>query len=132
MRSGLVSRLRRFHAVVRWLVALLLLPVVLGVLPPAELSAEQALARDLALAMCSPNGGHDPAKSTPSHDQQCVLCTIGCVTGASVAPGGAFAGLAPAPTLHSAALAPAAQTLPHWSLWRQGAPPRGPPTSLVI
>jgi len=125
-------RLRRFHAVVRWLVALLLLPVVLGVIPPAELSAEQVLARDLASAICSPNGGHDPAKPVPLHDQQCVLCTVGCVTFGAGAPGGAFAELAPRPTLCSAALAPAAQTLPHWSLWRRGAPPRGPPTSLVI
>ncbi|MBL8907872.1 MAG: hypothetical protein JNM20_14465, partial [Rhizobiales bacterium] len=97
MKPGLVMGLRRRRALARWLAALLLLPVVLGVIPAAPLSAEQALLRDLALSICTPNGAQDQGRAPASHDQQCVLCTVGCVTCASMAPGGAVATLRPAP-----------------------------------
>lgn len=132
MKPGLVMTLRRRHALARWMVALLLLPVLLGVIPAAPISAEQALARDLALAICTPNGAQDQGRGSGSHDQQCVLCTVGCVTCASAAPGGAgLALIAPPIIRHLSRISPVA-TIPDWPQWRHGAPPRGPPSSLIV
>ncbi len=132
MKPGLVMILRRRHALARWLVALLLLPIVLGVIPAAPLSAEQALARDLALSICTPNGAQDQGRSPASHGQQCVLCTVGCVTCAPAAPGSAAVTLVPRPSSGFFRLAASTATEPHWSLRREGSPPRGPPTSLIV
>ena len=131
MKPGIVMGLRRRRGFARWLVALLLLPVVLGVIPVAPLSAEQALARDLALSICSPNGGQNPQKLPATHDQQCVLCTIGCTACASMALGGAGVELVPAVIRHVSRVyfAAAFSDRPQWRL---GAPPRGPPVSFGI
>ena len=131
MRLGLVMRLRR-RAIARWLLALLLLPVVLGLMPAAQVSAEQALARDLALSICSPNGAQNPQKSPASHDQQCVLCTVGCITCAPASPGSATATMNPAPAADPVVLTASIVSRPHWTLWRDGAPPRGPPLSVGV
>jgi hypothetical protein len=131
MKPGLVMRLRRGHAFARWLVALLLLPVILGVIPAAPLTAEQALARDLALAICTPNGAEDHGRAPGSHDQQCVLCTLGCATCTPVAPGGAAAALSPVQSSGPFIVIPIAAAAPHRLHWRDGSPPRGPPLSLI-
>jgi hypothetical protein len=127
MRLGLLTGLRRSRAVAGWLVALLLLPVVLGILPPAEVSAEEALARDLALSVCTPIGAQDHGSSPPSHDQQCVLCTTGCAFASPIVVGGAGVELVLATLARSLALLAVADALPHSPYWRDGAPPRGPP-----
>jgi hypothetical protein len=131
MKPGLVMRLRRRHALARWLAALMLLPVILGVIPAAPLTAEQALARDLALAICTPNGAQDQGRAPGSHDQQCVLCTVGCVTCTPMAPGSAVAVLLPAQSSGPFIVAPIAATEPNRLHWRDGSPPRGPPISLI-
>jgi len=132
MKSGLVMRMRRRHALARWLAALVLLPVILGVIPAAPLTAEQALARDLALAICTPNGAQDQGRVPGSHDQQCVLCTVGCVTCAPMAPGSVVAALAREPHSGPFILTPDASNAPKLSLRRDGSPPRGPPSTLIV
>jgi hypothetical protein len=124
--------LRRSHALVRWLVALLLLPVLLGVIPAAPLSAEQALARDLVLSICTPAGAQDQGSAPGSHDQQCVLCTIGCITFAPGTTGNASAALMPPRLASPVDFAVHATSQSHRPHWRHGAPPRGPPASLNV
>lgn len=132
VKPGLVMRLRRRHVLARWLAALMLLPVILGVIPAAPLTAEQALARDLALAICTPNGAQDEGRAPGSHDQQCVLCTLGCVACTPVALGSAVAALLPARPSGPFIVTPIAATEPHRLHWRDGSPPRGPPISLIV
>jgi hypothetical protein len=132
VKTGLVMRLRRRHALARWLAALMLLPVILGVIPVAPLTAEQALARDLALAICTPNGAEDQGRAPGSHDQQCVLCTLGCATCTPVAPVSAAAALLPAQSSGPFIVTPIAATEPTRLQWRDGSPPRGPPLSLIV
>jgi len=123
--------LRRSRAVARWLVALLVLPVVLGIMPPVEVSAEVALARDLTLSVCTPNGAQDRDGTPVSHDQQCVLCTVGCAFASPMIPGGAGVELAPAFAPRFAAPRFAIDARPDWPHWRDGFPPRGPPSSFI-
>src|SRR5262245_42253933 len=101
MRSGLLIGLRGSRFVARWLAALLVLPMLLGVLPPAAVPTEEALARDLALSVCTPNGGEDRGTPPASHDRQCVLCTMGCAFAAPLLADRAGAALAPAPLVLS-------------------------------
>jgi hypothetical protein len=131
MKSGLVMTLHSHRAWARWLIALLLLPIVLGVIPAAPLSAEQALARDLGLSICTPKGAQDQGRSPASHDQQCVLCTVGCTTCAPAAPGGATATLMPRQPASPVVFVARINSLAYGPLWRDGSPPRGPPTSLI-
>jgi hypothetical protein len=107
------------------------LPVVLGTLPPAEVSAEAALARDLTLSVCTPNGDQGRGTSPASHDQQCVLCTVGCAFAAPMLAGGAGAELVGATLARSLSLLAGAGALQHSPYWRDGAPPRGPPSSRI-
>lgn len=132
VKPGLVMRLRRRHALARWLAALMLLPLILGVIPAAPLTAEQALARDLALSICTPNGAQGQGRVPGSHDQQCVLCTVGCVTCSPAAPESAAATLLPRPSTGFVTLVAGAASEPHRSLWRDGSPPRGPPATLIV
>jgi hypothetical protein len=121
--------LRRSRAVAGWLVALLVLPVVLGILPPAEVSAEEALTRDLALSVCTPNGAQDRGQTPASHGQQCALCTMGCAFAAPMLASGAGAALTPAPIVLSLGARFGADVLQHSLYWRDGFPPRAPPQS---
>jgi hypothetical protein len=123
--------LRRSRSVGGWLVALLLLPIVLGVLPPIETSAEEALTRDLALSVCTPNGAQDRGQTPASHGQQCVLCAVGCAFAAPMMPGGAGAELAQALAADFATPIFASDARPNWPHWRDGFPPRGPPAFLI-
>ncbi|MFO0990832.1 MAG: hypothetical protein U1E67_02730 [Hyphomicrobiales bacterium] len=124
--------MRSRRAWARWLIALLLLPIVLGVIPAVPLSAEQALARDLGLSICTPNGAQDQGRAPASHDQQCVLCTVGCATCAPGVPGNAGATLLPNQPASAVVFVATAISPPDLLLWRFGSPPRGPPTSLIV
>jgi hypothetical protein len=123
--------LRRSRFVAGWVVALLVLPVALGILPPVEVSAEAALARDLALSVCTPNGPQDRGSSPASHVQQCVLCTVGCSFSSPIMAGGAEAELVRATLARSLPPLSTADTRPHSAHWRDGFPPRGPPFSFI-
>jgi len=124
--------LRCRRALARWLVALLLLPVLLGAIPASQLSAEQALARDLALSICTPNSAQDQGRVPGSHDGQCVLCTLGCATCTPMVPVSAAAALLPAQRSGPYIVTPIAATEPNRLHWRDGSPPRGPPLSLIV
>lgn len=124
--------LRSRRAWARWLIALLLLPIVLGVIPLAPLSTEQALARDLGLSICTPNAAQDQSRAPDSHDRQCALCTAGCVTCTTFAPVSTVATPIPAPLSGAFIFTPIAAAEPHGPLWRDGEPARGPPVSVNI
>jgi hypothetical protein len=117
----------------RWIVQAvmlsLVLPVLIGLLPQPALSAAAALERDLALSLCNPYGGDDPAESghRPAAHDTCILCTAcAAVTGPALA--NATPGLDVRPRLaHPMRRAVPAFLPPAAAFLLDGSPPRGPP-----
>jgi Protein of unknown function (DUF2946) len=59
------------------LVALLLLPGILGALPQPELSAVDALLRDINIVVCTgTNSAEDQTGQHQQHDQECPNCIV--------------------------------------------------------
>lgn len=129
MKTGWLSKFDQHRrALARLLAAMLLLPVLLGVLPAPALSAEDSLTRDLAISLCAP-GGQDKSGQAPlhGHGQDCLLCQAGCSMapaadvpeGVSDAAWRGNAGHRPVPRL--------AMDERRQALWRTSIIPRGPP-----
>lgn len=128
--KGLRSHLQLRRGVVRWMIAVWLLPVLLGLLPTSVLPAAAALERDLAFSICSPLGSTDPlgGGSNGDHHQHCILCAAGCPV-LGPAPGAAGT-LLPLPR-EKAVLALASPTDGYFVFGQvllDGSPPRGPPS----
>lgn len=120
------------HWLVHWLVAVMLLPAIFGVLPQPALSAAATLERDLALSVCS-HAGEDQAgrqdHQAPRHDQQCVLCALGCpVCGPALRTTGADFRVVRSGSSFCWRLSETRFALIHGVL-REGSPPRGPPVA---
>jgi hypothetical protein len=80
MAGGIMQGLRKHqHCVTRWVVAVLLLPLLLGLLPPAQVSAAEALDRDIAASRCLEGGTGLPSGQGDhrQHQDHCILCAAG-------------------------------------------------------
>lgn len=117
------------HWVARSLVAALLFPLLLGLLPQPALSAAAALERDLAWSICDPGAGvpGEHRERDQRHDAQCILCATGCPVGAP-----ALAAAQTSAPLHRAAaqssvLQPSSDRRSILRVLRDGNPTRGPP-----
>lgn len=132
MDGSLLSSVRQMrYWMVRWLIAAMLLPLLLSVLPPLGASAAAALERDLAWSVCNSDGGMpaDGGGQHQKHDTQCILCFTGCPLCAPALP--ASAAVAAVESRDIGDRAPRAQarsTLILHAL-RVGSPPRGPPAA---
>lgn len=67
----------RLKALASLLIAVLLLPAFLVLIPRPALSPEQALLRDLKISLCSPSKTTDQVPNE-RHDAGCQLCLVGC------------------------------------------------------
>lgn len=126
-----ISVLRRGGA--SWSVLVLyalLLPVVLGLLPKPEATAEFLLLRDLASAeICSmPEGGQVPGQPV-QHQPDCILCATACpFSGSAAAPSPAHDAVPPLPRQRILALtSPKVFALPAFGLFSSDIQSRGPP-----
>ncbi|MDE2383038.1 MAG: hypothetical protein KGO53_00350 [Alphaproteobacteria bacterium] len=115
-----------------WLVVTLLVPILLGFVPQAQLSQAEAMLRDVSAALCDQAGMPAPAKGSPhQHDQDCPCCLPGGP--ASVQPMlHAAAPEVPAPARRSAAFVAIDWLAPRITPQdRRIAPSRGPPALLA-
>lgn len=130
-RRSFISAVRRGRA--SWSVLVLyalLLPIVLGLLPKPQATAEYLLLRDLATAeICAMPGATQLPGQPVQHQPDCILCATACPfagPAAATAPAG-FA-LAPLSRQRTLALAsPKAFTLPAFGLFSSDIQARGPP-----
>ena len=88
-RGSILGALRRGRA--SWSVAtvyLLLLPVLLGILPKPDATAEYLLLRDLANVEICAMPGASPIPGQPvQHQPDCILCSTACpMSGTAAAP----------------------------------------------
>ena len=130
MGKRVLNTFRRFRQVIACLaIALLLLPLLGGLLPQQALSAEAQLAHDLGLSVCSP----DRQVPTPSGDQsdhhgQCILC----ITHANslTAPEPTLSGMVISSTDGDDAVPQLLRTAcaPQHVIPPDDSPPRGPPS----
>lgn len=136
MAKSVLERLRQQRrSIIHWVIAALVLPVLLGLLPQPALSEAAALERDLASFTCSldPAGAADRENgSRHSQHDQCILCASGCPVCAPVLLGGVPS--AALPRLKQAHLQQPADhiTAILRGVLRQGSPPRAPPLSLNV
>lgn len=130
MGKRVLNRFRRYRQVIACLaIALLLLPLLGGMLSQPALSAEAQLAHDLGLSVCSPNRqAPTPANDQSDHHGQCILC----ITHASslTAPEPALPGIAVASTDADDAVPHLLRTAraPQHVIPPDDSPPRGPPS----
>lgn len=134
MQKGWITRLRLHRC---WLAqlaaAVLVLPILLGLLPLPSASASDLLERDLAASLCASTGPASPGGEGQHHPNHpdCVLCAV-----CSSAAGPVLAAAESAFTSHSdfaaASPPPAVLAGPGPSLLLPGSPPRGPPSLLLI
>lgn len=83
MRKGWLLELRaRRLGVIQWIMAVMLLPSLLGLLSTSQLTPEAALARDLGQSICSLGLEGTPEDGVPTQnsDHGCGLCIMGCAT----------------------------------------------------
>lgn len=130
-RRSFIGALRRGGA--SWSVLTLyalLLPVILGLLPKPEATAEYLLARDLATAeICSMSGVGQVPGQPVQHRPDCILCATACpFQGSAGAPPPAHETFAPLPRQHILALtSPRTFALPAFGLFSSDIQARGPP-----
>ena len=132
MRTGWLQSLRAHrHGIVRWMVAAMVLPLVMALMPAPAISASAALDRDLGLSVCSSSGSGYPANGNlPGADHQhCIVCTVGCSVHASGLDAQQASVPAPAAGHVSAIPAETGTGVPHLRAMLRGSPPRGPPQS---
>src|SRR5690606_31983952 len=74
-------RARRL-GVIQWIMAVMLLPSLLGLLSTSQLTPEEALARDLRQSICSLALQGTPEGGAPvqNNGHRCELCIMGCAT----------------------------------------------------
>lgn len=129
MFGGIVQSLRKQqHAIVRWMMAVLVLPLLLGLLPP-QLSAAESLERDIAASRCLDGGAAVPAhpEDHQKHQALCILCTSGCATHGAVLVN-ITAASSPIPARPAPAVLLPAYLAPAATVFRDGNRPRGPPS----
>lgn len=130
MDVGIFRLLRRGrHWLVCWLVAVMLMPVLAGVLPASGQAAIADLDRDLAWSICadgealpSQEGNHGK-----KHEAQCILCAAGCPVCAPAMAASPVATVLPKRVPHHALIAAKADAGMLVRVLRDGSPPRGPP-----
>jgi len=132
MRSGILQGLglnRQWLA--RCLAAVLLLPLLLGLIPQTAISAEAALERDLAWSVCEHDAGTptDGKGHEQKHDTQCILCVAGCPICAPALTADLPATSQFPSDLSGAAPPPEGKTLTTLRVLRDGSPTRGPPVA---
>lgn len=130
MRSGILQGLRLNRQwLARCLAAVLLLPLLLGLIPQAALSAEAALERDLAWSVCEHDAGTptDGKGHEQKHETQCILCVTGCPICAPALAVDLPATSQFPSSLGGAAPHPEGERLTALRVLRDGSPTRGPP-----
>lgn len=115
------------RGIISWMIAALLLPVLLGLLPQPAVSAETALDRAIAESLC---GGTGPVRQQDRHGdehQHCILFHAGTLHCLAGLPAGA--GLTvPHPQDERLSLTILRKSaFAHHALHRDGSPPTGPP-----
>lgn len=128
MARGPFTRLRqKRRGIISWMIAALLLPVLIELVPQPALSAEAALNRAIAESLCGTNA---PVPRQGPHDDQhqhCILCHAGAAHGILALPAGG-ASAAPHPQRFGLSLrALEASPRPRLTARRDGSPPTGPP-----
>lgn len=78
MGWGLAGLRRNRIGIARLLVALLMLPAVLGLLPKPALTQEQAFAAALAASRCTGDSSPQIPDAPGRHDHSCILCQVSC------------------------------------------------------
>lgn len=130
-RRSFISALRRGRA--SWSVLTLyalLIPIVLGLLPKPDATAEFLLLRDLANAeVCSMSGAPQVPGQPVQHQPDCILCATACPLGGSTAAAGAAPDVEfPLPRQNVLALAsPKVFVLSTFGLFSSDIQSRGPP-----
>jgi hypothetical protein len=127
MKGITLGRLRPW--LVRWLVSVMLLPLLMGVLPQPGLSAAAALESDLAASRCANDAGTPSPVHQQGHGAPCVLCAAGCAVCAPALTDDRFAILPFRPAARDARSAEEQDGRNLFRLLRDGTPPRGPPLS---
>ena len=135
MRTGWIGRLRRKRrGIVLGMMAMLILPLLLGLLSLSAPSAATALDRDIALSLCGPSDqpGEPGSGRHDLRHECCILCSAGCPACAPSATAGAAA-FGPTPRAgHSRPIAADADVRPARPVLSFGSPPRAPPAILPI
>lgn len=133
MAGGQVANLRRVRrAVIHWMIAAFILPVLFGLLPQSAPSPARALERDLTLSVCSPFGQQDPTRG-PLHDESkatCVLCIIGCGFAGPDGPQDGFAANANPEDFAKAFMPILLGVHGVRAVLADASPPRGPPVQI--
>lgn len=135
MGTGAIRNMRRQRSwLAHWLVAVLLLPLLIGILPQPALSVEASLAQDLALSVCSPFEDHQSDGERghkPAHEQHCIVCSAGCPLCAPALPVNQALSL-PSTATNRTLEYDSRDVIPVYGVLWHGSPPRGPPTSWMI
>jgi hypothetical protein len=131
MARGLfISLNRKRRGIVSWMIAALILPVLIGLVPQPALSAAQALDRAIADSLCGTQAPASQQDRHQDHIQHCILCSSGTLCCTMALPAGGAAA-APHPDHSGRPLLSEGSTLPSaFALHRDGSPPTGPPSSV--
>ncbi len=130
-----IARQPWYRALVHWMIAAILLPFFVAVFPAVPLSADAALARELAQSICeqkTPSDQSDGDYGFSHNGHHCILCRVTCTDLTPVVIGAAvdIAVMRPAngPERHFAVN----RAVPTKLLRLYGSPPTGPPSHLPI
>jgi hypothetical protein len=138
MRRGWLATLRTWQrAIIHSMIAVLMLPLLLGILVQPIPPAEAALLRDIGQSICSPGGGGPSSgdqRRQGEHHYTCILCPTGCSSNPLPTPATGFISFPLALRKQLLSNLPAIQTDPISSrpVLLDGTPPRGPPGALLI
>jgi hypothetical protein len=113
------------------MVAVLLVPSLLGMARAADSSPFAALDRELALSICAPTGEELPSGTDPAPDHHdtlgCVLCAVSCAACATCASCSTTASISSLRVVSTSASWRIAHAAAPRFVWMVANRPRGPP-----